>query len=196
MSNVCSLEFFLLFQSLLEENRASNKSSPFISFFGHSGCVSPWLKPKVLSFPFDSSAQGFFLDCLSFFLPSGVHEMAIFACLVLSILNTCTNHFHLLSLIAMSFFPFRPFVLPPHLFPFVASISECLPIFCSLIADRISFKVGFSVFIRSNIASSVCISANAGGSGLFRTSLKCSFQRDFTSFSFLSEVTHFCPLYV
>ena len=68
MSNVWSLEFFLLFQSLLEENRASNKSSPFISFFGHSGCVSPWLKPKVLSFPFDGSPQGiFWIASLSFY---------------------------------------------------------------------------------------------------------------------------------
>ena len=76
MSNVWSLEFFLLFQSLLEENLASNKSSPFISFFGHSGCVSPLLKPKVLSFPFDGSPQGIFWIA-SFFFPSGVHEMAI-----------------------------------------------------------------------------------------------------------------------
>ena len=30
------------------------------------------------------------------------------ACLVLSILNTCTNHFHLLCLIAMPFFHFGP----------------------------------------------------------------------------------------
>ena len=38
--------------NLLGENQAFNKSSPFISLFGHSGCVCPWLKPEVLSFPF------------------------------------------------------------------------------------------------------------------------------------------------
>ena len=38
-----------LFPSLLEENRAFyNKSTPLVSFFGHSGCISPWLKPEVL----------------------------------------------------------------------------------------------------------------------------------------------------
>ena len=41
------IQLFLLFPSLLEENRAFNKSSPFISFFGHFACVSPCLKPKV-----------------------------------------------------------------------------------------------------------------------------------------------------
>ena len=42
--------FCPLLPSLLEENRTFNKSSPFITFFGHFGCLG--MKPKVLSFPF------------------------------------------------------------------------------------------------------------------------------------------------
>ena len=63
--------------------------------------------------------------------------------------------------------------------------------FSSLIADRISFRVGFSVFIGSTSNSSVSISADASGSDLLRTSLKCSFQRHFTSFSFVRSAPYF-----
>ena len=75
------------------------------------------------------------------------------------------------------------------------SYPGAFPFFSSLIAVRISFKVGFSVFIRSTIAPSVSISADAGGSGPLRTSLK--FHSSVILLHFLlSEVTHFSPLYV
>ena len=71
------------------------------------------------------------------------------------------------------------------------SYAGAFPFFSSLIADRISFKVGFSVFI----APSESISADAGGSGPLRTSLK--FHSSVILLHFLlSEVTHFSPLYV
>ena len=54
-------------------------------------------------FPFRWFFFGFLLDGLSNFTHHGVHERAIFVCLVLSILNIYPNHFLLLRLITILF---------------------------------------------------------------------------------------------
>ena len=94
---MCLLNFCPLFPSLLEENHLSQVLS--ICFF-------PWplwlhwslTETQNPVFPFQWFSSGFLLDGPLFLLPSGVHEMTIFVCLVLSILNTCPNHFHPLRL--------------------------------------------------------------------------------------------------
>ena len=100
--NIILYDCVCLYPSPPEEYRALNKSSHFISFFGHFGWVSPWLEPRsclllwlVLQVSFEQPL---------FLLLSGVHEKAIFACLVLSILNACPNHFHHLHLMTMLIF--------------------------------------------------------------------------------------------
>ena len=49
----------IIFPSFLEDNRAFNKSCPIILFW-HFGCVSTWLKPEILCFPFNCSFPGVF----------------------------------------------------------------------------------------------------------------------------------------
>ena len=137
---MCLLILCSLFPSLLEENRAFHKSSPFVSFLG---LVHDWNLKACLSLSMVLLRVSFGWPL--FLLPSGVHETTIFVCLVLSILNTCPNHFHPLRLMKMLIlFPFLLFfILPPLVLPSVISISFI-------------FSSGFYVWISQPCSNHFC----------------------------------------
>ena len=96
-------------------------SSPFISFFGQFGAVGPCLKNKVLSFPFNSSSPGFFRSVsLSFAIWWPWNRYFCVTGVIHS--QYMPQPFPPPSLDYNAyFFPFWPFVLPPHFLPYVAS---------------------------------------------------------------------------
>ena len=119
MSYFLNLQFTLsniVLPPLFEENKTFQKSSPFVPFFGHSGCISPWLKTDLLFFPLGSFPLCFFrtdslfftIRCLwdgyfcvpcvvhSQYTPIHFHHLRLMTMLIISISAlrlTCTSSF-------------------------------------------------------------------------------------------------------
>ena len=59
--NVTCTQIYMYIWTHLSWRRIGPFTSPLqLSLFGHSGCISLWLKQEILSFHFDGSSPGFF----------------------------------------------------------------------------------------------------------------------------------------
>ena len=119
--NIILYDCVCLYPSPPEEYRAFNKSSHFISFFGHFGWVSLWLEPSsclllwlVLQVSFEQPLFFYYLVSMRrLFLRAWCYPFSMHV----QIISTIFTWWQCLS------FPFRSFILPPHLLPSVASKS-------------------------------------------------------------------------